>query len=41
MVPPKHKQDFTSAFLKAKEESLASNGGIKTIELLEVRLDLN
>ena len=39
MVPPKHKQEFASAFLKVKKQSLASNGGVKTIDLLEVCLN--
>jgi len=37
-VPPQHKKDFAAAFLKTKERVLRTNGGVKRVDLLEVRL---
>ena len=37
LVPPQHKQDFASVFLKTKEQVLRTNGGVKRVDLLEVR----
>ena len=36
LVPPKHKEDFATAFLKTKEQVLKTNGGVKRVDLLEV-----
>ena len=35
-MPPQHKKDFASAFLKTKEQVLRANGGVKRVDLLEV-----